>query len=190
MQLLFERVQRTAALLIFGNKVEGSELQGAQGRFRALAGQGTDHKHRFGCGLHEAFQHAQAVQPGHLHIQGDQVRIEFFHLFQTVFPVAGGAHHFDVRIFGKHPGQGAAHEGGIIHDKYFYHAEGLRGAWGRPRRSAVSESSSSKTHLVYVSIIILTTSQKSACHPSGKRVRCISRYGMWLSLARAQRSGR
>ena len=79
----------------FQNVIDGIHFKGLHGVL--IISCGKNEKWQRGFLLQQAFDHAKAVDAGHLYVQEHQMRIQFAHQAHGFHAVLSLAHHFDVR---------------------------------------------------------------------------------------------
>ena len=87
---------------VFGDEIDGAQLQSLEGMGGAHRRQIADHDHRQRMAVHDLAQALQAVHVGHRHIQRDHIRIQPLDLLQRVLPVVSGSDHFQFGVFPQH----------------------------------------------------------------------------------------
>ncbi len=80
-------------------------------------GGGAYHHHRQGIYRHQLLKEVDAVELGHFHIQGSDVRLQGFDFFHGIHGVHRGANHLDAGIGGQGFGQCLAEEDRIVHNE-------------------------------------------------------------------------
>jgi hypothetical protein len=98
----------------FPDHVEGAEAQGLEGMGRAVVGERADDDDGQRVLLHDDLQEGEAVHPGHLQVQGQDVRAQLHDAVAGREGVGGGADDLDAGIGLEGVGQDLADHGGVI----------------------------------------------------------------------------